>query len=892
MSLKDLQKIIDSGVKLTPMMEQYFQIKKNYPDTLLLFRMGDFYEVFFEDARETSRILNITLTHRGKIGDTPIPMAGIPHHAASAYIDRITNRGLKVAICEQIQDPKDAVGIVKRGVTQVVSPGMPFDLDKTQGHDHRYMVSAYKTQNAYFMVALDFTTGDFRGFKYESFEDFIEGLRMIAPREFITYMGQWQPKGNGDEKEEADIETLLNHYGVLKTHLSVEYFTPKFSEIYIEKLIPGYKRDKILKLDEDILSAIGALSFYVCSTQLMESFMHIRPFKMVSNVGTMKVTLPTLTGLEILPKSRETYKESLLGFFDKTETAMGARLLRTLFSSPLYDIDQINTRLDTIESLTQNDSLIVELRSELSSIRDIERILAKVAMNKGSASDLINLAVATKAYKNLLNISKTLPNKTELSTAELKKLSELADKITNTLNDEIGASLEKGNLIRSGVHKDRDRLAKLHLNVGDELLKMETRLREDSGIQKLRIKSNNVSGFFIEISKGSTTKVPKNFERRQTLVNAERYTTPELTQLEKETITAQTKLEKLEREIFKDLINEVHELRLSIMTMSGHIALIDSYQSLASIALQEGFTRPSLDAKKQVLHIESGFHPLIKSLIKDQFVCHDLHLDNKIYFGLITGPNMAGKTTVMREVAIIQLLAQMGSFVPAKVAKLGLCDFLFSRLGASDDILKGQSTFMVEMAETAEILRHATDKSLIILDEVGRGTSTYDGLSIAWGLVEHFIEETKALTLFATHYHELIDIAEKNPAAKNLTVETINHKGNVQFLYRLIEKPASQSFGIYVASLAGLPKSVLARSQEILHQLETNHQAPVLEQKTASKTSVQSSQLCFLEDLKTEEIPEYLKALEEEITKIDVMKMTPIDALLKLNQLKTQLELQ
>ena len=882
MSLKDLQKLIDQGIKLTPMMEQYFQIKKNYADTLLLFRMGDFYEVFFEDAREIARLLNITLTHRGKIGDTPIPMAGIPHHAASTYIDRITNRGLKVAICEQIEDPKDAIGIVKRGVTQVVSPGMPFDLDKTQGHDHRYMVSAFKKDQQFYLVALDFTTGDFRGFKYQNFEDFTEGLRMIAPREFITFMGQW---------EEPNVENLLTHYGVLKTHLSVEYFSPKFTEIYIEKLIPGFKRDKILKLDEDILAAVGALAFYVCSTQLLESFMHIRPFKMISNAGIMKVTLPTLTGLEILPRTRETYKESLLGFFDKTETAMGARLLKTLFSTPLYDLNEINGRLDIVESLIANDSLIKEQRIELSKIRDIERILAKVSMNKGSASDLINLAVATKSYVQILEMSKALPYKIELSKDELKKLTLLAESITKTLNDEIGASLEKGNLIRTGIHKERDRLAALHLNVGDELLKMETRLRAESGIQKLRIKSNNVTGFFTEVSKGATSKVPDSFDRRQTLVNAERYTTPELTQLEKETITAQSKLEKLEREIFKELIATVHELSLSIMSMSAQIALIDAFQSLASIALQEGLTRPNINANKQILHIESGFHPLIKSLIKDQFVCHDLHLDEKIYFGLITGPNMAGKTTVMREVAIIQLLAQMGSFVPAKVAKLGLCDFLFSRLGASDDILKGQSTFMVEMAETAEILRHASERSLIILDEVGRGTSTYDGLSIAWGLVEHFINTTRALTLFATHYHELIDIADKNPSAKNLTVQTIGHKGNVQFLYRLIEEAASQSFGIYVASLAGLPQSILKRSEEILLQLEKNHNAPVIDSINVEKSEGPSSQLSFLPEVKPFEIPTYLKELEQELSKIDVMKMTPIDALLKLNQLKIQLEL-
>ncbi|MBY0413839.1 MAG: DNA mismatch repair protein MutS [Bdellovibrionales bacterium] len=750
------------------------------------------------------------------------------------------------------------------------------------------MASAFKKNGKYFLVALDFTTGDFKGFKFDNFEGFIENLRMLAPREFITFMGQWQ--GNNEEAEEGKaVESILSHYDVLKTHLSEEYFNPKFTDLYIEKIIPGFKRDKIIKLDEDVLNPIGALAYYVCSTQLIESFMHIRPFKMTAQSEIMKVTLPTLVGLEILPKSRETYRESLLGFFDKTETAMGARYLRTLFATPLFNHAAITERLDIISSLTNDDSLVKEIRVELGKIRDIERILAKISMNKGSASDLINLATAINSYTAVLNNIKKLPIKAVLAQAEIKKLVTLSEAITATLNDEIGASLEKGNLIKEGVDKNRDRLAKLHLNVAEELLKMETRLKEETGILKLRIKSNNVSGFFIEVSKGSTVKVPKYFERRQTLVNAERYTTPDLIQLEKETITAQTKLEKLEREIFKSLINNVSDLNHSVLMMSEHIAFIDSFQSLATIALTEGFTRPNIYTDKQVLLIKQGFHPLIKSLIKDQFVCHDVNLDDKKFFGLITGPNMAGKTTVMREVAIIQLLAQMGSFVPAKAADLGLCDFLFSRLGASDDILKGQSTFMVEMAETAEILRHASEKSLIILDEVGRGTSTYDGLSIAWGLVEHFIEKTRALTLFATHYHELIEVVEGYNEAKNLTVETINHNGNVQFLYRLIEKPASQSFGIYVAKLAGLPNSVLKRSEEILQQLEKSHHNPV----EMPKATRENAQLCFLDDLIHEvEIPSYLKLLEEELTKIDVMKMTPIDALLKLNELKKNLIVQ
>ncbi len=893
MSLKDLQAIIDSGTKLTPMMDQYFQIKKNYPETLLLFRMGDFYEVFFEDAKTAARLLNITLTHRGKIGDTPIPMAGIPHHAATTYIDRITNQGLKVAICEQIQDPKDAVGIVKRGVTQVVSPGMPFDIEKTAGSDNRFMVSAFSSHNHYFLVALDFTTGSFNGFKFESFDALIENLRLLAPKEFITYMGQWTD--DNSEKQAEQIEKILTHYGVLKTHLSSDYFQAKFTDIYIEKIIPGYKRDKIIKLDEQILSPIGALAYYVCSTQLIESFMHIRPFKMNSQTNLMKVTLPTLVGLEILPKSRETYKESLLGFFDKTQTAMGSRYLKEIFSSPLYDLEAINARLDIVAAMMSREDAAREIKEELSTIRDLERILAKISMNKGSASDLLNLAGGIKAYAQILKASAALPFEKILGEKQLQEINELANQIESTLNDEVGASLEKGNLIKEGIDKNRDRLAKLHVNVAHELLKMENLLKEETGILKLRIKSNNVSGFFIEISKGSAQKVPKSFERRQTLVNAERFTTPELVQLEKETITAQSKLEKLEREIFKNLIDQVGGLKNEIHLMSQHIAKIDSFLSFATIALAENLSRPSIDPNKQQLLIKQSFHPLIKSVIKNQFVCHDLTLNQKTYFGLITGPNMAGKTTVMREIAIIQLLAQIGSFVPAKSAELGLCDFLFSRLGASDDILKGQSTFMVEMAETAEILRHATKRSLIILDEVGRGTSTYDGLSIAWGLVEHFIEKTKALTLFATHYHELIEVAERYEAAKNLTVETVNHNGNVQFLYRLIEKPASQSFGLYVAKLAGLPNSILKRSEEILAQLEQNHASANAEKAQASslvsKTN-KGSQLCFLDDIINEvEVPEHLRLLEDELSKLDVMKMTPIDALLKLNEMKKNLEI-
>ncbi|CBW27456.1 putative DNA mismatch repair protein MutS [Halobacteriovorax marinus SJ] len=885
-TLDTLNEIVEHGVKLTPMMAQFYDVKKEYADHLVLFRMGDFYEVFFDDAKKASKLLNITLTHRGKLGDFPIPMAGIPHHAAAVYIDRLSAFGLKVAICEQVEDPKEAKGIVKRAVTQVVSPGLPFDLEKADSQDHKFIASAIKLEDAYYLAAIDFTTGEFSGHKLTTIEDFLDKLRMLAPKEFICAMGDW------DEVKELD--NLLNALGVLKTHLSKEYFEQKYTEIYIEKLIPAFKRDKVIATCHEILGPIGALSYYICSTQNAENFCHIRPFQMISEKGHMKVTAPTLIGLEILPKSRETYKDSLLGFLDKTKTAMGSRNLKQVFTNPLNDLVAISDRQNFVSYFLDESDILESVREKLSDVRDLERIMAKVSTNKSTAGDLINLAKAVRTYEELGDVF-SHPSAKFLSTLKKKELTSLralSKRVENTINDEIGAALEKGNLIKEGCDQERDRLAKLSTNTANELLELEARYREETGIQKLRVKSNNVAGYFIEVSKTHTDKVPDNFKRRQTLVNSERYTTEELTAFEKEIFSAKEKLERLEREIFKALISEVAENNNAIMMLSKSLGLLDVFQSFAWVAAQEDFTKPNLNEKRKLTHLEGAWHPLIKSIIKDQFVAHDLMLNEECFFGLITGPNMAGKTTVMREVAIVQLLAQVGSYVPAESANLGLCDYLFSRLGASDDILKGQSTFMVEMAETAEILRHATENSLIILDEVGRGTSTYDGLSIAWSLVEHFVNQTKALTLFATHYHELIEMVEQLPGAKNLTVETFNKDGDVQFLYRLIEEGASQSFGIYVAKLAGLPQSILERSTHLLKTLESENGNSSATSLDVNTNDISSPQLSFFgepEIIVEREIPEHLQKLEVDLSSVDVMNMTPLEALNKLNQLKESL---
>lgn len=874
-----LAEVVASGVKLTPMMEQYYQVKKQYPDTLLLFRMGDFYEVFFEDAREAARLLNISLTHRGKLGEIPIPMAGIPHHAAPVYVDRISQMGKKVIICEQLEDPKEAKGIVKRGVTQIVSPGMPFDIDRTSSTENKFIASGFVHQGVFGLIFLDFTTGDFFGLTFKNLDEFCERLMMMRPKEFVSFMGQWE--------QYSIVDEYLHSLDVLKTHLSQEYFEEKYTGFYIQKLIPTYQRDGILAQHSYLLAPLGALSYYVTSTQGLDLVSHLRPFRLINSDETMKVTYSTLSGLEIFPRSKDLESNSIVGFMDKTKSSMGARHLKQFFQSPLTDYKQIAKRQDLIELLIKNPETLESIRYKLDEVRDIDRIMAKVSTKKVNAGDVINFARSVDIYFDLqaemeeksFSFFQKFPKK------ETEILKSLSAEIIKTINDEMGAHADKGNLIRPGVHKERDRLFRLSSTASEELLTLETKYRQETGISNLKIKSNNINGYFIEVSNSHVAKVPKSFMRRQTLVNNERYVTAELEAFEKEINSAQAKLTKLEKEIFESITIKMSESAILILDLAKRLAQIDVFQSLAWVSRQEGFIRPRISPDKKIVKIQGAWHPLIKASIHDRFVTHNIHLNDKSYFGLITGPNMAGKTTVMREVAIIQYLAQLGSFVPAHDVEVGICDYLFSRLGASDDIIKGQSTFMVEMSETAEILRHASEKSLIVLDEIGRGTSTYDGLSIAWALVEHFVKNLKSITLFATHYHELIELADSLPQAKNLTVRTEQKNGKVQFLYELIEQGATQSFGIHVAELAGLPRGILKRSSEILSRLEKHQES--------TATSALNHQLSFFGTTQTEtvvaEVPQHLLNLEEDLKELDVMNMTPIQALSKLHELKTKI---
>lgn len=866
-----LQTVLDSGQKLTPMMEQYSEVKVNYPDTIVFFRMGDFYELFFEDAVRVSQLLSITLTHRGKIGDFKIPMAGIPHHAASAYVDRLTSQGIKVAIAEQVEDPKEAKGIVKRAVTQVVSPGIPYDLDKSDSRSQYFISSIIRVNensSDYYLCLLDYTTGEFIGHHLLSLEAVLEKLKNYRPKEFICFHGQI----------DKDAFTLIKD-GVQATitNISEEYFSIENSDIYLEKVFKGFKRDKVIKSNQEILGALGALAYYVCSTQKLENFYHIKPFQMVSDDEFLSVADSTLKGIEILPRSKETWNNSLLAHMNKTKSAIGLRTMRRLFLEPLKNLKLIQERQKTVKYLVDSIETTEDLREFLSEVRDIERILAKTTTQKINAADFLNLAQTINAFNSITKIIKLKKHKAipALATKEIARLNELALEIENTINDEVGATLEKGNLIRKGANKKRDRLANLLGKSADNIVELENRYKKLCDINNLKIKHNNVFGYFIEISKAQSKNAHKSFVRKQTLVNCERFMTPELEELEKELNSAKEKLQKLEREIYKELIEKVVDQSFELSLLGQALGMIDTLQSFAWVAHNEEFTLPELQDKEQVLEVKKGWHPLIKSNLDELFVPHDLKLNKDKFFGLITGPNMAGKTTVMREMAIIQFLAQLGSYVPAASAKLGVCDYLFSRLGASDDIVNGQSTFMVEMSETATILRHATEKSFIILDEVGRGTSTYDGLSIAWALVENFVKRTKALCLFSTHYHELIDLASDLPGAQNFTVETINHDGDVKFLYRLLEQGASQSYGIHVAKLAGLSEDILFRANEILTSLEKD-ELP----KTES-----SQQLSFFEFQSTTKIDPRDEKVLNELKDLDLLNLTPIKALVKLEEL-------
>ncbi len=860
--LPEISKALSSSAKLTPMMEQYVEIKKQYPYYFIFYRMGDFYELFFDDACEVSKLLNIGLTHRGKIGTYPIPMAGIPHHSASSYLDRLTTQGHKVVICEQLENPKEAKGLVKRGVVQIVGPGIPYDFDKIDTKSENYIAAAFYQQNEYFLTMASYTSGELFGLVTSDKELFFDKILLYAPKEFLYFKDQWK-----DIPEMQEILSLTT-----KTCLDKNYFNPDVSEKYLNTLIPSFQFDKTIKEKSTILAPLSAIAFYLGSTQFLKKFHHFSSFKLLNYQDSMGISQSTLLGLDIIPKSKELFSESLLGLMDRTMTQQGHREMRRQFISPLKERSKIETRLEVVGYLIEKQEILSKLRLFLQEIRDTSKILSKISTNKGRSQDLLQLAQSYEVFENIKKLFEGHPLLAELTSSPFEKLKSFSKDVLLTFNDELGASLDKGNLINFHIHDERDKLYKLFNNREDELKNLEEKYRLETKIGNLRIKQNNITGIFIEVSKSHTSKVPKHFTKLQSLVNGERFTTDELKKIEYQLAHAKEQLLAIEKEILTVYLNKALKISSLIMKFTQEVAYLDFIQSLSYISYLESFSRPLFCEEKKII-IKGGFHPLIRKKVKNKFTTHNLALQEDSFFALITGPNMAGKTTLMREVAIIQFLAQLGSFVPAEIAQLHTCDYIFARIGASDNILRGQSTFMVEMLETAEILRHATKDSLILLDEVGRGTSTYDGLALAWAIVEYMCKNIKSLTLFSTHYHELIELAENTSCAKNFTVKTSISNNDVQFHYELIEGHCEKSYGPYVAQLAGIPSEIVQQSRKMLLKLQ-------------KETPLKASN--GLQHLPQRDFSHFEK-IESELAAIDLNNMTPLEAMKFLQEMQHQI---
>lgn len=804
------------------MMQHYLQMKEQYKDCVLFYRLGDFYELFYDDAIEISNVLDLTLTGKNCGLDERAPMCGVPYHAAEGYIAKLVSLGYKVAVCEQLTEPTKGVKIVERDVVRVITPGTVVDDSMLEERKNNYIMCLYKALDRMSVVYCDITTGQFDLCHFDGGLDanFSDLLNRICPTEVI---------GNAAAKE------FYNNLSILKFGVY-----PRFEE-YFEYAFEGAKAlqnvqkqfgenaVKVfeLKSNKEDIPVVGALLEYLEDTQ-KRSLKNINKITKVKNSQYMTIDMNTRRNLELVESIRERKKYgSLLWLLDMTKTSMGARRFRSMFDQPLQDTKEINQRLDAVEELSKNLILRDKLVDSLGRIRDVERICGKIAYGNVMPKDLIALKESLKevpALQSFLEITKS--DKLASIKEGFVDFGEIVKLLDNAIVNEPPALMKEGGYIKKGFNQELDDLRNAKEIGRLECEKLEELEKQETGIKNLKIKSNSVFGFYIEVSKGQTDLVPLRYIRKQTIANSERYTTEDLQKIEDKILGSEENAIKLEEKLYKMLIEYLSNYLMQFSDTAKSIAEIDALVSLANAAVKYGFCKPVVSKNLHKIEIEGGFHPVVKHFVKEgDFITNDTMLDegdNQMM--IITGPNMAGKSTYMRQVAIITFLAHIGSFVPAKSAQISVTDRIFTRVGASDDLAFGQSTFMVEMTEVANILANATDKSLVILDEIGRGTSTFDGLSIAWAVVEYIAKKLNCKTLFATHYHELSELEGVIEGVKNykITVKEIN--GNVVFLRKIVRGHASRSFGIEVAQLAGVPENVIDRAKEISANLEKVNQ--------------------------------------------------------------------
>lgn len=846
-------------------MTQYNTIKAKYPDALLLFRVGDFYETFGTDAIRASQILGIVLTKRAN-GEGHIELAGFPHHSVDTYLPKLVRAGLRVAICDQLEDPKTVKGIVKRGVTELITPGVTFDEQVLSSKKNNFLLSIHKVKEKYGLALVDVSTGEFLTSE-GNLEQLLHIVGTFDPSEIIY-------------QRTAELPTQLKNRNSFK----LEDWAFQYNYAY-EKLTNHFKTSSLKGFGvEDVklgITAAGAIFAYLVEDTHHALLQHITKIKLIPKDDYLMMDHFTLRNLEIVYSTHPQGK-SLLDIIDKTSTPMGGRLLRRRLILPLKSVTEINRRLDLIEFFNKKENLKYEILQLLKTISDLDRLMGKLASEKICPKELGYLrqsGINIQQIKGLLH-----PHAEVLAwLSPLVNVEELIKYLTDYLNEELPVNIAKGNVIKTGISAELDHLRGLQSKGKNFLDEMCDREVKRTGITSLKISFNNVFGYFIEVRNSHKDKVPADWIRKQTLVNAERYITEELKEYEEQILGAEEKISKIEQQLYREVCENVMIYIDQIQENSKIIAELDCGVGLSELAVSESYTKPVLNEGFEI-NLKEARHPIIENALPlgEKYIPNDLFLSkDSQQIIMVTGPNMAGKSAILRQTAIICLLAQIGSFVPAKHAEIGILDKIFTRVGASDNISSGESTFMVEMNEAANILNNISERSLILLDEIGRGTSTYDGVSIAWAIAEYLHQHpTQAKTLFATHYHELNEMTVNFERIKNFHVSIQEHKGSIIFLRKLLSGGSEHSFGIHVAKLAGMPAKVVNRANEVLKTLEKSRSQSG-SKDSAKAITEESLQLSFfqLDD-------PVLENIREELIKIDINTLTPIEALMKLNSIK------
>lgn len=861
--------------KHTPMMEQYLSIKKQYPYAFLFYRLGDFYELFFEDAVEVSRLLELTLTSRNKNADEQIPMCGVPHHAAQGYIDTLIGMGHKVAICEQVENPKEAKGMVRREVVQVVTPGTVMQSKTVEAKENNYLVAIARLESTIGLAYADLTTGEVKVTELGSTQEVMNEISSLKSKELIVEPGDFLELQ----------ETLSSYYNIAVSHPQKTVYKHELDNL--KEKLEGSRLDKVVDL----------LLHYLSETQ-MRSLDHLQSVTVYETSHYLLYGQDARRNLELTASLRDGSKNgTLLWLLDDTNTAMGGRMIRSWLEKPLIDKVKIEDRLNSVESLLNHFFERSDLRELLKQIYDLERLAGRVAYGTVNARDLVQLKQSLSQIPLLIDLLKGINDEGnwEAYLSQLDPIEDVKSLIEEAISEEPPISITEGDIIKEGYNDQLDRYREAMTNGKQWLAELEQEERKATGIKNLKIGFNKVFGYFIEVSKGNVAKLEEGrYERKQTLANAERYSTPVLKEKEALILEAEEKSRQLEYTLFTEVRQKIKESIERLQRLASIVATIDALQSFASVSEEYNYVRPSMSDTSKDIAIVNGRHPVVEKVMGEHaYVPNDVTLNNGTSILLITGPNMSGKSTFMRQLALSVIMAQMGCFVPAEKADIPIFDRLFTRIGAMDDLIGGQSTFMVEMNETNQALRYATEKSLLLFDEIGRGTATYDGMALAEAIIEYVHDTIQAKTLFSTHYHELTVLEDRLEGLQNVHVGAVEEEGELVFLHKMMPGPADKSYGVQVAKLAGLPTDLLKRAETILTDLEqketdlfvdeTKETADV-KKVSADKTLQEEVQLDLFGTLSDKE-----QEILEEVRKLSVLNTTPIEALQILNSLQEKI---